>query len=83
MLELPFNLRGRRKNPNLDAVPLDLVLLSSTVGRLGDEGNRFKALWTRSMTAVLVEGGWQRKALSCGQGQEDLATVVIIKCYSE
>lgn len=60
MLELPFNLSGRRKNANLD-VTFVLVLTSSMVGRLCDEGNRFRARCTRSIDAVggefFVEGG--------------------------
>lgn len=43
MLELPFNLSGRRKNANLEVVPFALVLVSSNVGARGD-GTRLMTL---------------------------------------
>ncbi len=53
MLELPFNLSGRRKNANLE-VTFVFVLTSSIEGRLRDEGMRFMTLCTNPIDAVAL-----------------------------
>jgi hypothetical protein len=51
MLELPFNLSGRRKNASLE-VPFVFVFASSIEGRFGDEGSRFRTLCMNPIDAV-------------------------------
>jgi hypothetical protein len=81
MLELPFNLSGRRKNANLD-VTFVLALTSSIVCRLGDEGNRFRALCTRSIDAMccsFFRSRVRKRGPVVGPGdREDLSTGVDI-----
>lgn len=55
MLELPFKRSGRRKKANLEEA-FDFVLTSSTDGRLGAEGKRFRTLCTKPIGTVV--GGW-------------------------
>lgn len=63
MLELPFNLRGRRKKANLEFV-FDLVLTSSIVGRGGDVGSLFITLCTKPMVAIfLSSNSWEDSRL--------------------
>jgi hypothetical protein len=52
MLELPFKRSGRRKKANLEEA-FDFVLTSSTDGRLGAEGKRFRTLCTKPIGTVV------------------------------
>lgn len=73
MLELPFNRSGRRKKANLD-VTFVFDLTSSIEGRFGDEGIRFRTLWTKPIGTMafvvlwgsFVIGGRFRPKLSMG-----------------
>lgn len=51
MLELPFNLSGRRKNANLEEAFV-FSLTSSIEGRLRTDGIRFITLCTNPIAAV-------------------------------
>lgn len=58
MLELPFNLNGRRKNASLELV-FALVLTSSSEGKGGgDEGIRLRTLCTNPIDAVVFVVRW-------------------------
>ena len=57
MLELPFNLSGRRKNANLE-VTFVFALTSSIEGRLRDDGMRFITLCTNPIDAVAFVDRW-------------------------
>jgi hypothetical protein len=57
MLELPFNLSGRRKNANLE-VTFVFALTSSIEGRLRDDGMRFITLCTNPIDAVAFADRW-------------------------
>lgn len=59
MLELPFNLSGRRKNASLE-LTFAFVLTSSIEGRLRDEGMRFITLCTNPIGAVAVVVRWEK-----------------------
>lgn len=56
MLELPRNLRGRRKNASLDVI-FPFALTSSIKGRFGDEGS-FRTLCMKPIEAVVCVEGW-------------------------
>jgi hypothetical protein len=53
MLELPFNLSGRRKNANLEEAFV-FSLTSSIEGRLRTDGIRFITLCTNPIAAVAL-----------------------------
>jgi hypothetical protein len=59
MLELPFNLSGRRKNASLE-LTFVFALTSSIEGRLRDEGMRFITLCTNPIDAVAAVDSWQK-----------------------
>jgi hypothetical protein len=58
MLELPFNLSGRRKNANLEWTFV-FVLTSSMEGRLREDGIRFITLCTNPIAAVAMWIVWE------------------------